>query len=157
MVVVFDSKDVDYLIHQFTVPDLRSEINSALTKLRGESDPFLQLYYRDYIDTCRLAINIMAPVTHQQHNNIKPEIISVDEIKSKHDLVDYIGQYVNLRKSGNKFQGLCPFHADKKSPSFFVYPNNTFHCFGCQAHGTIIDFVMRYDNLDFKSALYKLG
>lgn len=158
MPVIFDANDIEHLIKNFTVQELRKEIKNAREKLRGETEYFWQLYYQDFIDSCSLAIkltDIPDKQTFQFNNNYKH--ISVEDIKARYDLVDYIGQYINLRKSGNKFQGLCPFHSDKHSASFFVFPNNTFHCFGCQVHGTIIDFVMKYDNLDFKSALAKLS
>lgn len=154
MTTVFDATDVSYLMQQFTVPQLRHEIKSARAKLRGEIDPFWQLFYTDFIAACQLAISLSTQDTNQPTN--KHNRISAEDIKARYDLVDYIGQYVNLRKSGNRYQGLCPFHSDKNSPSFVVYANQSYHCFGCQAHGTIIDFVMRYDNLDFKSALEKL-
>jgi hypothetical protein len=63
---------------------------------------------------------------------------------------------VSLSRSGRNMKGVCPFHADK-DPSFFIYPNNTFHCFGCGANGDPIDFVQRMYSCDFKDALKVLG
>lgn len=51
--------------------------------------------------------------------------------------------------------GLCPFH-EERSPSFYIFPTNTFHCFGCQAHGTTVDYIMLRDNVDFISAVKTL-
>lgn len=51
--------------------------------------------------------------------------------------------------------GLCPFH-DEKTPSFYVFPDNHFKCFGCQAYGSSIDFIMKRDNVDFIKAVQKL-
>lgn len=63
-----------------------------------------------------------------------------------------------LRRVGNVWQGICPFHADANSPSFTVYPNGTFHCFGCRAHGDLIAFFMRTRNIvSFAEALAELG
>ncbi len=158
MASTFDSADIDYLVDHFDIIQLRIEIKNALNRLKGEYEWKSKLYYEDYIKACRIAIELhestMTPVSNNLISNNHFE--SADTIKSRYDLVEYISQYVKLRKSGDKFQGLCPFHADKNSASFFVYPNNTFHCFGCQAHGTIIDFVMKHDGLDFKSAIAKL-
>lgn len=61
----------------------------------------------------------------------------------------------NLRQVSGKLQGLCPFH-EEKTPSFFIFPDNHFHCFGCGEHGSSIDFVMKTKNLDFVSAVKEL-
>src|SRR5579863_8360746 len=71
-------------------------------------------------------------------------------------LVDLIGRHVVLRRDGREHVGLCPFHTEK-SPSFRVYPDNHFYCFGCGAHGDAIGFVMRQANLDFLEAVRELG
>ncbi len=65
----------------------------------------------------------------------------------------YVGQ---LRKTGKLLKGKCPFHEDQ-SPSFLIYPNNSFHCFGCQANGDSIAFIMKRDSLDFKEAVKLLN
>lgn len=63
-----------------------------------------------------------------------------------------------LRMSGNKLRGFCPFHGDKLNPNFFIYlETNTWHCFaGCTGSDSI-DFYMKLNNVDFKTALRKLG
>ena len=77
----------------------------------------------------------------------------VNEIKSKIDIVDLIGEYVKLKKVGSGYQGLCPFHPDK-NPSFYVSPERqTFKCFGCGAYGDIFTFIMKIEGVDFKEAL----
>lgn len=63
--------------------------------------------------------------------------------------------YGELKKAGRLFKGKCPFHQED-SPSFFVYPNNTFHCFGCQEHGSSIDFVMKLEGISFVDAVRRL-
>ena len=60
-----------------------------------------------------------------------------------------------LRQVSGKLQGLCPFH-EEKTPSFFIFPDNHFYCFGCQEHGSAIDFLMKTKNLDFVSAVKEL-
>lgn len=61
--------------------------------------------------------------------------------------------YVRLRRSGARFTGRCPFHEDR-NPSFVLYAENeTYHCFGCGAHGDVIDFITRIENLSFPEAL----
>lgn len=66
------------------------------------------------------------------------------------DLASYYG--VSLKQAGTIFRGNCPFH-NEKSPSFFIYKDNWYHCFGCQAHGHFIDFVMKKNNVTFREAL----
>ncbi len=81
----------------------------------------------------------------------------IDEIKARIDIATYIGRFVTLKKAGRNFKGLCPFH-NEKSPSFMVSPDRaTFHCFGCAAGGSVIDFLMKYRHLDFPEALEELA
>ena len=80
-----------------------------------------------------------------------------DEIKSKINIVDYIGKRVILKKTGRNFKGLCPFH-NEKTPSFIVSPEReSWHCFGCGKGGDVFAFVMEYDHVDFIEALESLA
>jgi len=82
---------------------------------------------------------------------------SIDGLKARIDIVDVIGNYVELKKAGANYKGLCPFH-DEKSPSFSVSPSKQFyHCFGCQASGDAIKFVMEYEKLSYPEAVEKLA
>ncbi len=73
------------------------------------------------------------------------------------NIVDLIGEYVQLKKSGQAFQGLCPFHSEK-SPSFYVHPlKQVFRCFGCQKGGNVFTFLMNIDGLPFPEAVQKLA
>lgn len=77
----------------------------------------------------------------------------IEEIKNSNDIVDVISQYVNLKRSGRNFFGLCPFHKEK-SPSFSVSPDKQiFHCFGCGAGGNVIHFISKIENADFKETI----
>jgi DNA primase len=81
----------------------------------------------------------------------------LEEIKSKIDIVDFISDYVQLKKSGQNWKGLCPFHSEK-TPSFMVNPSRQiFHCFGCSAGGDVISFVSKYENLSFGESLRLLA
>lgn len=82
----------------------------------------------------------------------------VAEIRDRLDVVDLIQTYVpSLKKAGNSFKGLCPFH-NEKSPSFIVFPNTqSYHCFGCGKSGDIFSFYMGMENVDFRDALKELG
>lgn len=80
-----------------------------------------------------------------------------DEIKRAADIVALIGEYVQLKKAGRNYVGLCPFHAEK-DPSFTVNPERqTFHCFGCKKGGDIFSFWMEYHSSTFPEALRDLA
>jgi DNA primase len=80
----------------------------------------------------------------------------VDEIKNRCNIVDVIGRYVPLKRTGSNYKGLCPFH-NEKTPSFVVSDTKQiFTCFGCGATGDVIAFIQKYDNLDFLEAVEKL-
>jgi DNA primase len=81
----------------------------------------------------------------------------IDEVKSRLNIVDIISAKVPLKKAGHNFKGLCPFH-NEKTPSFMVSPDRqSFHCFGCGKGGSVIDFVMEYEHVDFVEALETLA
>ena len=63
---------------------------------------------------------------------------TIEEVRSRNDIVDVIGEYVHLQKKGSSYMGLCPFH-NEKSPSFSVSANKQmYHCFGCGAGGDVL-------------------
>jgi len=81
----------------------------------------------------------------------------IDEIKTRLNIADVIGKRVTLKKAGRNFKALCPFHSEK-TPSFIVSPERqTFKCFGCGKGGSVIDFVMEYEHVDFAEALATLA
>ena len=82
---------------------------------------------------------------------------SVDQIKSKIDIVSLVGSYIRLEKAVANFKGRCPFH-NEKTPSFFVSPDRgSYYCFGCQAKGDIFTFVQEFEGLDFIGSLKVLA
>ncbi|HUQ26741.1 MAG TPA: DNA primase [Burkholderiales bacterium] len=79
------------------------------------------------------------------------------DLLNRVDIVDVVSRYVQLKKGGANFQGLCPFHSEK-SPSFTVSPAKQFyHCFGCGAHGNAIGFLMAYAGLGYVDAIKDLA
>ena len=81
----------------------------------------------------------------------------IEEVRTRNDIVDIVSQYVNLKKKGANYFGLCPFH-NEKSPSFSVSPGKQmYYCFGCGAGGNVITFVMEYENYTFVEAVKMLA
>lgn len=81
----------------------------------------------------------------------------VEEIKSKVDMAELVGQYVVLKKAGRNFKGLCPFHGEK-TPSFMVNPElGIYKCFGCGEGGDAYSFLQKIEGMDFSEALSNLA
>jgi DNA primase len=81
----------------------------------------------------------------------------VEQVRAATDIVQLVGQYVNLKRAGRSFKGLCPFHSEK-TPSFMVNPERgMYHCFGCHKGGDAFSFLMEHDGVSFVEALRTLG
>lgn len=81
----------------------------------------------------------------------------IDRILDRLDIVEIVSGYIQLRKAGRNFKACCPFH-NEKTPSFVVSPDKQiYHCFGCHAGGNLINFVMKYENMDFPEAVKMLA
>jgi DNA primase len=81
----------------------------------------------------------------------------LEQIRQNNDVVEVIGSYFPLKRAGANFRALCPFHKEK-TPSFNVNPQKQiWHCFGCGTGGNVFTFVMKYENLDFMSAVRRLA
>jgi DNA primase len=79
------------------------------------------------------------------------------DLLNRVDLVEVVGRYVQLKKAGANYAGLCPFH-NEKTPSFTVSPAKQFyHCFGCQKHGNAIGFLMDYGGMGYVDAVKELA
>lgn len=86
---------------------------------------------------------------------IPPEFIQ--QLLSRIDIVEIVGAHVELKKAGANLKGLCPFHGEK-TPSFNVSPvRQTYHCFGCGAHGDALKFLLEYQGLGFIDAIQDLA
>ncbi|OGN96998.1 MAG: DNA primase [Chloroflexi bacterium RBG_13_50_21] len=84
---------------------------------------------------------------------------SIDEIKSRIDIVDLVSESVQLRRTGKNYIGFCPFHPNTRTPSFVVFPvTGTWRCFGqCSEGGDIFSFTMKKQNWDFQETLKYLA
>ena len=81
----------------------------------------------------------------------------LDEIRSRADILEIVGQVVKLKRTGENWKGLCPFHTEK-TPSFTVNPKrNIYHCFGCGAGGDAFSFLMRQERVAFPEAVRTLA
>ncbi len=81
----------------------------------------------------------------------------IDELLARTDIVEVVGSRLPLKRQGKEYASRCPFH-DERSASFYVSPTKQFyHCFGCGAHGTAINFLMNYDRLEFLDAVDELA
>lgn len=89
------------------------------------------------------------------HNDPSDDIAA--DLKEQSDIVQIIGEVVDLRRSGARYLGLCPFHGEK-TPSFSVHPGHQFYyCFGCGATGDVFSFIMKHQGLSFPEALENLA
>lgn len=81
----------------------------------------------------------------------------LEEVKDRNDIVEFISRYVQLKRAGSNFSGLCPFH-NEKTPSFTVFPGTrSFYCFGCGTGGDIFTFAMQAEGLDYPEAVELLA
>jgi len=81
----------------------------------------------------------------------------IDELLARASIVEVVGARVALKKAGREYKACCPFH-NEKTPSFWVSPEKQFyHCFGCEAHGTALTFLMEHDHLPFPEAVEELA
>lgn len=114
------------------------------------------LYWEDFKKTCELALELKR-LLNPRRTMPQTGSFSIQATKEKNDIVDVVGRYVKLRKSGKEYVGLCPFHSDKQ-PSFEVNPQKQlFYCFSCQAKGDVIKFIMDIERIDFKEAVNLLS
>jgi DNA primase len=79
----------------------------------------------------------------------------LDQLKARVGIAEVIGKRVRLIRRGRQYLGLCPFHGEK-TPSFHVWEDH-YHCFGCGAHGSVIDFVMQSDKVGFREAVERVA
>jgi len=81
----------------------------------------------------------------------------IEKIRASVSIVDVVSNYVQLKKTGKSYRGLCPFHAEK-TPSFYVDPDKgLYHCFGCGASGNVFTFLMKKEGLSFSEAVRELA
>ena len=114
----------------------------------------LRRIFKDYLEPSKLRVGIS--VENGDWMTRIPEE-TIEEVRTKTDIVDLIGEYIQLTKRGKNWFGLCPFHGES-TPSFSVSEDKQlFHCFGCGASGNAITFVMDIENSPFTDTIIKLA
>src|SRR3984893_10890947 len=89
----------------------------------------------------------------EKENTLAEAGTFADRVKQQADIVRVVGEYVQLKKAGQNFRGLCPFHSEK-TPSFNVHPTRQiYHCFGCGKGGDVFSFVMEMEKCEFPDAI----
>ncbi|CBG40146.1 DNA primase [Helicobacter mustelae] len=82
---------------------------------------------------------------------------SIEALKQQADIIDILGNYIELKRAGSNFSACCPFHQEK-TPSFIISPSkNLYHCYGCGVGGDVIKFVMEYEKIPFIEAVEKIA
>jgi DNA primase len=82
---------------------------------------------------------------------------TVDQVAAASDIVAVIGSYFPLAQAGTEFKAICPFHHEL-TPSFYVNPSKqSYYCYGCGVGGSVFQFVMQYENIDFPETVRRLA
>lgn len=172
----FDYMDEFYVLNHLSIQQLRREISTArhytdlieheyerITIVDGkkhseyittlDTSPCIELTfpYRAWGLLCQRCLDQLLKRRPAANKN-DPRHVDIEAVKQRADIIEVVGRYVQLKKSGTRFAGLCPFHSDK-SPSMVVYPRTqSFYCFGCQTSGDVLDFVEKIEHTDFRGA-----
>lgn len=130
---------------------------ASLKPIPGEFNFFVEFYEYDYQSE-----NLYIEAWLEYWNNLlkpkinyKPSKITDEGIQKARNFPLEKLYKGDLVRSGSRYKGLCPFH-EEKTPSFFIFDNNKYHCYGCQEHGNPIDFLMKVENISFKDAVKEL-
>lgn len=145
---------------------VREEVRPRLKEIEAIKDDFSRWFVREVY---KLEVNPQFTESVKQLerlNHLKiltsntkhaKNIVNLEQKKeaAKQTPILSLYPFKKLRKLGSRHTALCPFH-NEKTPSFTIYPNNTFHCFGCQKHGDAINFVQYLKKSNFKTALNQM-
>ncbi len=144
------------LLVRFDLSALRHELRVALTNLHPDADDFdFWHWYSLAVDEAIDLLKLITPAKSKPKSTYGR--IDVESVRNRADILSIAEGYgLRLQKSGRNYKVCCPFHNDK-TPSCVLYPSeNRFYCFGCQADGDVITFVMKMEGVDFKSACHKV-
>lgn len=169
--LALDPQEVGHIFAD-KIKELSAESKTLTKKLErklkiiapSKLDEFTRWFIREYLkvteagkiidirDKIACFKRLFAPADHKSH-----DLDNAINIARQTSLVEIAGQDIRLRKTGKTYFGLCPLHAEH-TPSFHIYTqDNRYYCFGCQAKGDVIDYVMRRQNLSFVEAVKALA
>jgi hypothetical protein len=143
-------------VYRFTPAELRKQIhqckiNIGVSQCFGEDE--VSSFYKWFSELLRNALLVLIANQSKSPQNQLIKLVNIEYLKLRIDIVEIASRYVNLRKSGRNFTGLCPFH-DERHGSFTVYPESqSWYCFSCNHGGDVIALVQQIESIDFKSAL----
>jgi len=138
-----------------------------LEKISQVKDEFSRWFWLQAYKTCLLprgytrAVENLSRLKRLKLIATRPKYASKVEDRERSKLIAKetsilsLYSFRKLRKVGGRYQALCPFHAED-TPSFVIYPDNSFHCFGCQANGDSIDFVRKLRDFSYNEAIGSL-
>lgn len=144
------------------------EVQPALKIISKAKDEFSLWFFKEAYKLCylperyKLALANLERLKRLKLIATKPKYASKVEDRQRNKLIAKEAPILNLysfqklRKVGSRYQALCPFHSDT-APSFVIYPDNSFHCFGCQANGDAIDFVKLLKDCNYNEAVGELA
>lgn len=145
---------------------LSEEVLPALKKISGIKDDFSRWFWKEaykslvnprFIEAVRQLARLERLQILTVNTKHSKNIVDFEQKKeaAKQTPILSLYSFQKLRKLGSRHTALCPFH-NEDTPSFVIYPDNSFYCFGCQAHGDAIDFIKLLKNCDFKEAVGSL-
>ena len=144
------------------------EILPIIQKIDAIQDGFTRWFWKEAYKQCFLpgrykrAIDSLERLKRLKLIATKPEYASKTRDRERNKLIAKqfpirsLYPFKKIKKVGDRYQALCPFHTEK-TPSFVIYPNNCFHCFGCQAHGDAIAFIRLLKGCSFNEAVNSLA
>jgi len=142
-------------------------IQSMLTKIEMIADDFAKFFWEEVLKIClpseykhaveRLSYwKRLRRLLRSKKDRDKEFDFERDKLQAKETPIQNLYPFEKLRKIGKRYQACCPFHQEK-IPSFVIYPNNSFYCFGCHRGGDSIDFTKLTNDCSFKEAVGQLA
>lgn len=142
-------------IREWQIRERQDESRRARAYQLIPDESFSRIFWRQVYDIC---LHDSAAGKHIRRLRAFPlngtKTLNLDAAKSVP--IRSLFDFQKLRKVGGRHTALCPFHADRRRPSFVIYPDNTFHCFGCGAHGDSVDFFQKLTGCSFKETVKAL-
>lgn len=146
---------------------LNEEVRPMLKRINSIKDDFSRWFWKE---AYKSLVNPLFIEALEHLARLKRLKILTTDTKHSKNIVDFeqkkevakqtpilsLYAFQRLRKLGSRYTALCPFHQEK-TPSFVIYPDNSFHCFGCQAHGDAIDFMKLIKGCSFKEAISQMA